>query len=199
MALPTFPQAVADYIAGLTDEDFVNGGHRTNFIPTAQGGMTLADYVRLAAIEMLALAEQVEDDAASAAAGSGTEVTKEQIWAGAAAQYLSIRRVMEAATPVAISFASTLTIDFNAGTNFKISNLTADFQLAAPTNRTVGKSGFIRLQQDATGGRVMTRASVWKFAGDTDQIALASNAVSLISYVVTDANEILATIAEDFA
>lgn len=192
MALPTFPQAVADYIAGLTDEDFINGGHRTHFIPTAQGGMTLADYVRLAAIEMLALAEQVEDDAASAAAGSGTEATVANIRAAAdVAHYISMRRVVAANVPVSLTDGPSIAWDMATGINFTVTIAGASRTLANPTNQTAGKSGFIDFAQDGTGGRkVTTWGSNFKWFGPHPDWPTTAGAITKVAYFVKANGEI---------
>ena len=194
-----FPQSAADYVAGLTPDDFLNGGHRSNFIPSLLAVLAFSGYGRDLAIELLALSEQVEEDAAAAAAGSGTEVTVSQIFAGAAAQYLSIRRIYEAAAPVEVAYASSVALNLNAGINFDIGALTGNLTLATPTNMLAGKSGYIALKQDATGGRTVSFSSAWKFAGDGAMLASGPNAENLISYVVRPGNVIWATIAGGFA
>lgn len=186
MALPTFPTATADFIAGLTDEDFANGGHRTNFIPAVQGGGELAAYVKDAAEEVDALATQVAEDAASAAAGSGTEASVADIRGGTDnAEYLSIRRVLDANEAVSLTRASTTNWDMDTGINFSLTldgNVTT---MANPTNQIAGKAGLLRILQDGTGGRTI---GTW----DSDFIWLngeaimpsAANAVLMVAYAV---------------
>lgn len=193
MALPTFPQAVADYIAGLTDEDFINGGHRTNFIPTAQGGMTLADYVRLAAIEMLAIAEQVEEDAAAAAAGSGTEASVANIRAVAdVAHYVSMRRVIAANAFVSLTDAPSIAWDMATGINFEVTLTSSGRTLSSPTNKISGKSGLLIVKQDGTGGRTITTwGSDFVWVGGHPDWPASPNAETLISYIVRPGGKIL--------
>lgn len=208
--MPEFPESIADYIAGLTNSDFTNGGHRQNFIPTAQGTWALALYVEAKSVdfadfaaiqkgEIETLRDQVETDAASAAAGSGTEVTVEQIWGGAAAQYLSIRRTYEAMAPVALNASpTTIAVDLAAGINFSLA-LAANRTLGNPSNALAGQSGFIIVTQDATGGRTLARGSNWRVAGGDLLIDTAPNSKSVISYYVESPTSILATISERFS
>src|SRR5690606_29835888 len=120
MTLPTYPQAEADYVGSLDDNDFLNGGHRSNFIPSLLAVLAFAVYGKDMGDEIALLAAQVEEDAASAAAGSGTEAAVAQIRGGAAAQYLSIRRVLAAGEPVSLTRAETTAWDMAEGINFDL-------------------------------------------------------------------------------
>lgn len=184
--MATFPQTEADYVAGLTEADFLNGGHRTNFIDSLLATLAFITFGKLTADELVTLADQVATDAASAAAGSGTEASVADIRAGAAAQYLSIRNVLAANQPVALTRAATTQWDMAAGINF---DLVLDGDVAAianPTNQVAGKSGVLRILQDATGGRTIGAwAANYRWLGGVipELPATASKAV-LISYLV---------------
>jgi hypothetical protein len=198
MALPAFPQSVADFVAALTDEDFVNGGHRTNFIPTAQGALTFAEYARLVGLALLELAEQVEVDAASAAAGSGTEASLANIWSGLSANYLSIRRVYEANAIVPLADAAAIAVNLGGGINFGVT-LAGNRTLANPDNAVAGQSGFIVVNQDAAGGRTLAKASNWKVAGGSVVLDQAPGAKSVLSYFVESPTSVLLTVSEAFS
>src|SRR5690606_27216405 len=147
-----------------SSDDMVNGGHRTRFFPLLNAVLALASYVRAVGEHLIGLANQVATDAASAAAGSGTEAAIATIRAGTSAHYLSIRRAYAAAAPVALTDAATVTIDFATGINFSLT-IGGNRTLGTPANLVPGKSGIIILTQDATGGRTLGKAAIWKALG----------------------------------
>lgn len=194
MAIPDYPNTAATYLGGLTNDDMINGGHRTHFIAALQALLELTGYTKDAAGELVSLAEQVAGNAASAAAGSGTEASVSQIRAGAAAQYLSIRRVLGANEPVSLTRASTTTWDLATGINFDLVLDGNIDTLANPTNQIAGKSGLLRIKQDATGGRTIGAFGnnfVW--LGGQPIIPTAANAVLLIPYLVWTSGTVYVT------
>lgn len=197
--MATYPTTQADFVAALTDADFLNGGHRTNFIPSLLAALAFVDFSKLTADEIVLLAAQVAADAASAAAGSGTEASAANIRTGLSAQYLSIRRVYDAAAPVTLTpVGGAVAVDMNTGFNFQVDALTGDVVVSNPTNAIAGKSGLIEFVQDATGGREATFASNWKFAGDGGTIGSAPNERSVVAYYVSSPSRILCTVAAGF-
>ena len=188
--MATYPQSIADYIAGLTDDDFINGGHRTNFIPTAQGTWKLAYYVQDQSIGFTeyvdAKAAQVAADAASAAAGSGTEASIANIRAIAdVAHYISMRRIAAANVIVSLTDAETIAWDMAGGINFGVTIGSAGRALANPINQVAGKSGFLNVTQDGTGGRTITGwGNNFTWFGDTPDWPTAPGSVTKIAYFV---------------
>jgi len=81
MALTTQEQAAVDALNALTDADFENGGHRTNFIPALQNAALI---VPAAARETTSAAASASAAAASAAALSATSSTSYAISLGSA-------------------------------------------------------------------------------------------------------------------
>jgi hypothetical protein len=104
-----------------------------------------------------------------------------------------------AAAPVAVSYASTVTLDFSAGLNFTVGPLTGGCTLANPTNQKVGQSGVILVTQDASGSRTLAYGSNWKFPSGAPPVSTAANAIDLISYYVQSSGVILATLVKAFA
>lgn len=88
---------------------------------------------------------------------------------------------------VALSAVSTtVTPDFGAGINFTLA-MANSYTIANPTNAEDGMSGVIVVTQDATGSRVATWGSNWRFAGGAASggvLSTAANAVDVVSYVV---------------
>lgn len=111
-----------------------------------------------------------------------------------ASKILPVATVWDAAEYVTTSYASTVTLDFNAGFNFYIS-LTGNITLANPTNTKPGQSGIILLQQDGTGGRTITLGSNFKFAnGVTPTFDTVATRVNVIAYTVYTSSFIVATV-----
>ena len=85
---------------------------------------------------------------------------------------------------VALADAAVITPDFDAGNNFSVT-LGGNRTLANPTNLTAGQSGVIAATQDATGGRVLSFGSYFKFKdGVVPVLATTANAVTCLAYQV---------------
>lgn len=209
MALPTFPTIEVAFVKQLNGNPYNassnpygmdEGGHIILWPPAMNDIGVIGQYVGDAATEVKSMADQVANDAASAAAGSGTEATAANIRSGTSANYLSIRRVYDAATPIEVTVSSgTAEIDMNAGINFKVTGLSTDCLFANPTNIVAGKSGVIDIKMDGTGGRAVTFGSYFVFAGDGAAVSTDPNSRSLIAYYAASATEILCTVAPGFA
>lgn len=192
MALPVFPTDDAAEISDTSSDDMVNGGHRTRFFPLLDAVLGLASYVKGAGEFLVTLAEQVSEDAASAAAGSGTEASVANIRAGAdVAHYLSMRQVAAANVPVALTDAASIAWDMATGINFTVTLGAAGRSLANPTSQIAGKSGFIDVVQDATGGRsITTWGTNFKWFGPKPSWPVVGGAVSKLAYFVKANGEI---------
>lgn len=200
MPLPEYPSAEADWLSQVNSNDFdaeanptgmAAGGHRQNFPLASQYIAILALYCSLLGSYLDELAAQVETDAASAAAGSGTEATISNIWAALTAEYLSIRRIYAANVPVALTDASSIAWDMAAGINFKVTLGAAGRTLANPTNQVAGKSGFINVFQDATGGRTITTwGTHYKWIGDQPTWPTTPGARTKIAYFVNAVGDV---------
>lgn len=198
MALPVYPTDDAATISGTSSDDMINGGHRTRLFPLLNAVLALASYVKAAGEFLIGLAEQVATDAASAAAGSGTEAAVANIRAGTSAHYLSIRRAYAAAAPVDLTDATTVTIDFAAGINFGLT-IGGNRTLGTPTNLVPGKSGLIIVTQDATGGRTLGKVAIWKALGGAIVLDPAPSGITVLSYYIDSESRILLTGSEGFA
>jgi hypothetical protein len=72
--------------------------------------------------------------------------------------------------------------------------LTASITINNPTGQVVGSSGKVILKQDATGSRVVTWGTQYKFAGGVDLVlSTAPNAIDCFNYFVLSSTEILIT------
>lgn len=124
----------------------------------------------------------------SAALATGANIN-----ANTASKLVPVTAIWDSAAYVAVTYASTITLDFSAGYNFS-TTLTGNLVLANPTNMKVGQSGIISLTQDATGGRTVTFGGYWKFAyGTAPVFDTTASRLNIISYTVLSATSILAS------
>lgn len=131
-------------------------------------------------------------DAATALAtlGLGSEASDVDMWTGSnTTAIVTPRRLRTSEVPVAIPFATTITLDGNAGDNFLIGTLTDNFTFANPTNFGAGKQGKIIFKQDATGSRVLSRGADWTLHNNTT-LAAGPNTISMWDYFVVSAGVI---------
>lgn len=125
----------------------------------------------------------------SAALATGAEFRNDS-----ASKVLPVSSVWDAAEYVTTAYASTVTLDFNAGFNFAIT-LTGNITLANPTNPKPGQSGIIALTQDGTGGRTTTFGTNFKFPnGVTPTFDTAANRVNIVSYTVISSTFIVVSV-----
>lgn len=108
------------------------------------------------------------------------------------ARILTAAGVLSAAAPQAKTFGTTITYNPQTdGFNIEFTP-TASFTLANPTNVVAGMQGSIRIQQDATGSRLITYGTNWKKASATDPtLSTAANAVDYIFWYARSTTEIL--------
>lgn len=173
------------YDAVTNPKGLARGGHRQNWAPSMNALAAIASWITSVVTYVTTLANQVAADAASAAAGSGTEATLANIRSGISAFYLSIRRVYEANAPVELSDATTVAWDMSTGINFRLTLGAAGRALANPTNQIPGKSGLLIISQDSTGGRSITSYGnnlIW--IGGEPGWPTAANAKTVVSYFV---------------
>jgi hypothetical protein len=100
-------------------------------------------------------------------------------------------------TVSALTYASTVTPDFEASNNFSLT-LTGTATLANPTNLAAGQSGVIVITQDGTGSRTMSYGSYWKFAGGSaPTLTTTASAVDILAYYVDSTTRITARLITD--
>ena len=92
-----------------------------------------------------------------------------------------------------LTSASTITPDFAASNNFKVT-LGTNATLASPSNITAGQSGVIVVTQDGTGSRTLAYNSIYKFAGGTaPTLTTTASAVDVLAYYVESSTRITVT------
>lgn len=205
MALPVFPAAAAAFLDGLNNDPYDpvtnpkgldNGGHIVIWPEGNEAISVLANYFSALGDALQAMATQVAADADAAEQGSGTEASAVEIRGGAGAHYTSIRRIYAANAPVALTDAASIAWDMAAGINFQVTLTAAGRTVANPSNKVPGKSGVLRVKQDATGGRsITTWGSDFVWIGGEPRWPTAPNARSLIAYFVGEDGKVELTFA----
>jgi hypothetical protein len=114
-------------------------------------------------------------------------------------RFLTPKSIFDAAAPVALAFAATVTPDFSTGFNFDMAAITSNFTLANPANAKIGQSGRIRLPQDATGGRLITYGTWFTAAGGPQPLTAAASAVDCLYYFCRSATSIEYSVSRGFA
>jgi hypothetical protein len=100
---------------------------------------------------------------------------------------------------VALTDASSIAADFNAGNNFSVT-LGGNRTLANPSNITAGQAGQITVTQDGTGSRTLAYGSNWKFPGGTAPVlTTTAGAIDVLSYFCTDATRIAVSASLNFS
>ena len=173
------------YDPATNSKGFADGGHISLFPETFAAFIVVMAYVQALGDVLKTMADQVQTDAASAAAGSGTEATAAAMRSGVNANYMSVRRLYAANVPVILTDAASIAWDMSTGIDFEVTLGAAGRTMANPTNKVAGKNGVLRVKQDATGGRTITSwGTDFIWIGGEPSWPAAANARSLIAYIV---------------
>lgn len=93
-----------------------------------------------------------------------------------------------------LTYASSVALNPSLGSAANIT-LTGAITFANPAVMLPGFSGFIEIIQDATGGRVASFGSQWKFgAAGPPLLSTAPNAVDLLCYTIVDSSRVAASL-----
>lgn len=119
---------------------------------------------------------------------------------GLANAYLDIAQTFtkaQAVATVALSNASSpVPVNASLSNTFTLT-LNNNLQIGSPTNLVDGGTYVFRIKQDATGGRVLTFTSVWKFIGGVDPtITAAANALDIIT-ATSDGTNLFCSYVQD--
>lgn len=96
-------------------------------------------------------------------------------------------------TVYSATFSSTFTPNASNGPIQKFT-ATNNFALNAPTNMVAGKSIVLIIRQDATGSRLMTPNSSYKFLGGNKTLGIAPNGIDILS-IFYDGTDYLVSLA----
>ena len=112
---------------------------------------------------------------------------------------LTAKSAFDAIAEVTIPYAASVAIDFASGIDFVIT-LTGPVSFTAPTNTAsvVGKRGRIRIKQDATGGRVATWNTAYKWPGNVAQaVSTGANKEDFVDYEVVASGRVRVALTKD--
>ena len=99
----------------------------------------------------------------------------------------------------AISYASTITLDFRTGNNFS-TTLTGNTTLANPSNISAGQSGVLFITQDGTGSRTAAFGTYWDFSdGTAPTLSTGAAAVDMIAWIARSSTKISAQFVGNFS
>ena len=99
----------------------------------------------------------------------------------------------------AISYASTITLDFRTGNNFSMT-LTGNTTIANPSNISAGQSGVLFISQDGSGSRTAAFGSYWDFSeGTAPTLSTGANAVDMIAWIARSSTKISAQFLGNFS
>ena len=99
----------------------------------------------------------------------------------------------------AISYASTITLDFRTANNFS-TTLTGNTTFANPSNISAGQSGVIFITQDGTGSRTAAFGSYWDFSeGTAPTLSTGASAVDMIAWIARSSTKISALFTGNFS
>ena len=99
----------------------------------------------------------------------------------------------------AISYASTITLDFRTANNFS-TTLTGNTTFANPSNISAGQSGVIFITQDGTGSRTAAFGSYWDFSeGTAPTLSTGASAVDMIAWIARSSTKISAQFIGNFS
>lgn len=116
--------------------------------------------------------------------------TAAQIRAAVANKLLDTASIYAAAAPVDLTFGATIPWDMNTGIMFDLL-MTGNGDLENPTNVQVGKTGVLRVVQDATGSRTLGLPSnVTMAESGAIELSTAANAEDLFSWAAWSATKI---------
>lgn len=112
----------------------------------------------------------------------------------------ALSTLYNAAAPIVVPYASTVTLDFFNGRNLNFAiTLTGTLTLANPTRMKVGQTGCVKLVQDGTGSRTLTLGSYWKCPGGAPTLSTAASAIDMLFYFVESPTIIRANLSKAFS
>lgn len=120
---------------------------------------------------------------------SGFAASASDFWGGSNnTKAVTAATALAANTPVALSYAATITPDLTAGRDFILAPLTGALALANPSagsmTAALGDFFAITITQDGSGSRLWTPGAYYKFPGGTPALSTAAGAVDVfIGYV----------------
>lgn len=130
---------------------------------------------------------------------SGSLATAAEIWAGTSTKAVGVDQMQAALAEVTLTDGATVTVDFAAGINFKLDTIAGNRTLAIASipAAVVGRSGYIRVKQDATGSRTldMTSSTIVNINGQNLTLSTTASSVDMIFYTIISSSAVLMSLA----
>lgn len=128
--------------------------------------------------------------------------TAAEIWAGTSIKAVGVDQMQAALVEQTLTDGATVTVNFAAGINFKLDTIGGNRTLAATIPAAVvGRSGYIRVKQDATGSRTLaiTASPFVNVNGVNIVISTAASAEDIIPYTIISTSKVLLGLARAIA
>lgn len=121
---------------------------------------------------------------------SGSTATAANYQANSGTLPIGVDQAWAAMAEVTLTDAATIAWDMSTGMDFTVT-LSANRVLGNPSNSIIGKRGRIRVVQDSTGGRTLTKSSNCKtIGGSAITLSTAANAIDYLDYDCVSATNI---------
>ena len=210
LASPTFtgdPKAptptAGDNDTSIATTAFVKNAVDTAAVPPATVAPLMDGAAAVGAVAKYAREDHVHPTDTSRAAASAIPVTAtaaEYISNSAPTKMLTPNAVWNAAVPITLTDAATVTPDFSLGLDFQWTIAAVGRSLANPTNIKQGQKGILVIIQDGTGSRTITSwGSYWLFPGGTKPtLSTAPNSRDVISFWFVNGVGLLCTFSKGF-
>lgn len=129
---------------------------------------------------------------------AGNKASVAEVRVGSASKAFDVATLTAAAATVTLTYGATVSVDMSTFLNSAKVTLAGSALIASPTNAVPGRSGKLRIIQDATGGRAATFGAAWKFPGGVaPTLSTAANAIDDLYWFVDATGEVSATLAKD--
>jgi len=99
---------------------------------------------------------------------------------------------------VSLTDAASVAVNFSLGNNFYFV-IGGNRTLEAPTNTSIGQTGYIAIKQDGTGSRTLAYNTAWKFpSGSAPVLSTVSGTTDILSYIVVTAGNVAGNMIKGF-
>ena len=124
----------------------------------------------------------------------GTPISKASLadfQSGVSTKVIDVTTAFGSGAEITLTDGALISLDLGTGINFTVT-LAGNRTLNNPTNHLAGMTGFIRVKQDATGSRILSFGTYYKFAYEaTPTLSTVTLAEDYLFYQVVDSTTII--------